>query len=45
MALAFYNLPHQEELAKEFLFRFISDTYSEINDNKVIDKHARIIRY
>ena len=27
MALAFHNLPHQEELAKEFLFYFISDTY------------------
>ena len=38
MALAFHNLPHQEELSKEFLFRFISDTYSEINNNKVIDK-------
>lgn len=39
MALAFHNLPHQEELSKEFLFYFISDTYTEItDDNKVIDK-------
>lgn len=36
--LAFYDLPHQEELSKEFLFRFISDMYGYIENGKMIEK-------